>query len=557
MKKIFIPSLLAATVALSGCDDFLSAYSQDQIVAKEVSHFDEVILGSGYLQSVAIADGPSVGNVGGFFNVLDDDVNTGRDRVVEGQGESNVVSKAWLQAVESLYGYFGWQQEVGTNSDGSLIRDDAGTWDKLYEHINVTNVILYEIQDLPHSTETDEATFYRVQGEAHFLRAQFYFTLANLYGDVYDPQTCYNKPCVPLKLNPDVEFEFTRASVGEVYDQIVADLTTAEDYLTRSPQNPDHFLHRASVEAVQLLLSRVYLYMQKWDLAEQKAKAVMESENFYLAPISSFQSDVPFLTDENQEVIFSQGSNNLSCLTTFTARPGDFCVTKELYDLFSDNDRRKSCFFATYYNDEGSVVDNDSIQLAYKYERGNSLRAHISDCFALRMSEAWLNRAEALAMLHRDGEAMNLLNEFRKQRIDGYVDLAYTGNELVDEIRTERRKELCFEGHRWFDLRRYAVNAEYPYAKTLVHAYNVVGDGVGYMYTRTLVLPPGDKSYTFALPKSVVNFFEDGSLTTNPRDVRTPLEDQETDEPEEEEGEGGFPETPNPDEPEEGADEAN
>lgn len=160
-------------------------------------------------------------------------------------------------------------------------------------------------------------------------------------------------------------------------------------------------------------------------------------------------------------------------------------------------------------------------------------------------------------MLHRDGEAMNLLNEFRKQRIDGYVDLAYTGNELVDEIRTERRKELCFEGHRWFDLRRYAANAEYPYTKTLVHAYNVVGDGVGYMYTRTLVLPPGDKSYTFALPKSVVNFFEDGSLTTNPRDVRTPLEDQETDEPEEEEGEGGFPETPNPDEPEEGNDEAN
>ena len=70
------------------------------------------------------------------------------------------------------------------------------------------------------------------------------------------------------------------------------------------------------------------------------------------------------------------------------------------------------------------------------------------------------------------------------------------------------------------------------------------------MYTRTLVLPPGDKSYTFALPKSVVNFFEDGSLTTNPRDVRIPLEDQETDETDEPEGEGGFPETPNPDETE-------
>lgn len=287
MRKILLPMLMAGVVSFAGCDDFLSEYSQDQIVAKKVQDLDELLLGDGYLQSSAIASGPSITNPAGFFNIIDDDSNTGRD--IDTLSErSTFVGKAWVQSLIGMYGYFGWQQDVGTNYDGTVVSDDAATWDKLYKHINVVNVMLNEIKDLPHATDKDLADFYRVQGEAHFIRAQMYFTLVNLYANMYEESNCETKMGVPLKLTPNVEFKFKRASIKAIYDQIINDLTKAEDFLTKSPQNSAHYLHRASVEAVDVLFSRVYLYMQKWDLAAEKAQKVMKSQNFYLASLSSW-----------------------------------------------------------------------------------------------------------------------------------------------------------------------------------------------------------------------------------------------------------------------------
>ena len=70
-----------------------------------------------------------------------------------------------------------------------------------------------------------------------------------------------------------------------------------------------------------------------------------------------------------------------------------------------------------------------------------------------------------------DGLANQYLNALRRNRIGGYVDQTYSGEELVNQIRTERRKELCFEGHRWFDMRRYTVSNPYPYSKEIFRYY--------------------------------------------------------------------------------------
>lgn len=539
----FTPSLTGRVgvgllgLLLCSCSDFLKEYSQDMIVAKVPSDLDEVMLGSAYLNASPISSGPHGNRCGGFFNILDDDVNTGGDRINPETGKgSNEVSKAWNQCVLGNYGYFGWQQDVGVNYDGSLSNDDAATWDELYAHINVVNTILDEIQDLPHTTERDLADWLRVQGEAHFLRAQFYFTLVNLYGNEYTPTSAASSPGVPLKLKPGVEFEFTRASVAEVYDQITADLTAAEDFLTRSPQNADHMLHRASLEAVDLLWSRVALHLQQWTLAAEKAERVIKSENFYLAPISALSPSAPFLTDENPEVIFSQGSNSLTPTELFTGRNGDYCVTRELYEMYDSLDTRRTCFFGIY--DANSGISCDSVYLHRKYERSNSLRSHISDYYTLRLSEAYLNRAEALALAALEGsapasavdDANALLNELRSQRITAYQPEHHTGEELVRSIRDERRRELCFEGHRWFDLRRYAVCRACPFSRDITHSFGVCGDYVGIMYRKVLVLPAGDLNYTFAIPKSVLKYFTDKPFDTNPRNAIEPLENEETEE---------------------------
>lgn len=524
MKRIIYTSacLFLAAFTATSCSDFLSEYSQDMIVAKSVNDLDEILLGDGYMSAIENSEGPKDVLPAGFFNILDDDIN-------HSAGPQNgQTSKAWGTCTSKIFGYFAWQFRVGSNYNASYFSNDNVTWTDMYSRINVMNVILDEITDMPRESDEDAATFLRVQGEAHFLRAWSYFTLVNLYGDAYSPETCEQKLGVPLKLTPYIEHDkdkdtqFQRASVKEVYDQIVKDLLLAEDFLTRSPQKSAHRLHRASLEAVDLLLSRVYLYMQEWENAEKKAEAVIASPNFSLTPLSAWTDGFTFLTSENPEVILSQGGNTLNTTTVFTGQAGDFCVTQELRDLYMENDRRANCFFGV----------RDSIILANKYERSSAILPHISDAFTLRLSEAYLNQAEACSMQSgKETKALQALNALRKERITEYTNEQYTGGELVQQIRDERRKELCFEGHRWFDLRRYAVCKVYPYSKRIVHVFHVCDD-FGAKYEQKFVLEENDPAYTFALPESVIKF-DDVPMTDNPRKEREPIAD-DTDEEESE-----------------------
>lgn len=511
MKKYIklAAGLLLATCTTS-CGDFLDEYSQDMVVAKTVYHFNEVLLGNGYIGSYSVSGGPSIGGVGGFFNVLDDDINTGR--------VGFETTKTWGSCLSHIFGCYAWQLRIGSNYNASNFANDAATWNDLYARINVVNIILDEIELVPHEKDAELETYYRVKGESHFLRGYFFFVLANLYGDAYDPATAADKLCVPLKLTPYIEHDkdkdtqFTRATVKEVYEQIVKDLAAAEEFLTISPQNSAHKLHRASLESVDLLFSRVYLYMQEWALAEEKADAVINHRGVSLAGLNAFQS--AFLTRDNPEILFSQGPNFLATGELFTARPGDFCVTHELRDLYDKDDARAACFF-------GVNTLSDSITMTNKYERGIYV-SHISDAFLLRTAEAYLNKAEACAMQSgKEQSACDALNKLRENRIENYTPMSYTGAELVKQVRDERRKELCFEGHRWFDLRRYAVNAQYPYSKKIVHSYNACGDA-GVIYTEIYVLEEHDPAYTFALPEKVIEF-DNVPMPDNPRKDRQPL----------------------------------
>lgn len=518
MKKYLFNICLSILVVIgTGCSDFLSEYSQDLIIAKTVQDLDELLIGAVYLPSYPKNYGINSG-VCGFFNLLDDDINT-----VGTDSKGGVGDPIYIYAVKGMFGYYAWQQDVRYNFQRSSHIEDNSTWNELYKSINIVNVILDEIEDLPREIEKDYADYLRVKGEAHFLRGQFYFILANLYGNAYSSTTSSTDLCVPLKLTPYVEYDkekdtqFKRATVEEIYSQIVADLLSAEEYLTESPQNPGRFLHRASLEAANLLLSRVYLYMQDWPNAEAKAKKVIESNNFKLATLAEYNNDQPFLTESRREIIFSQGSNNITPEkqnVSIYGGPSDYCVTRDLYNLFEDDDVRKNCFFSVN-------AISDSIALSNKYNRGAKTH-HISDALTLRMSEAHLNYMEACAMqTGKSSEANNALNTFRNQRINNYTSKSYTEEELVNEIRKERRKELCFEGKRWFDLRRYAVCERYPYSRDIIHIFHEYNDNVQFISTIHYLLPAGDPAYTFAIPRKILEA-DKVPMTDNPREKREP-----------------------------------
>ena len=502
---------VAGMMALTAsCSDFLEEYSQSSYYAESWEDLDELLVGSGYLQPQGCQVMGYSTNFGSFIHYLADELD-----------ENNIASSGGVLSNSKPYtfGYYTWQQRAGQNQEYTDYYDDSEEWTQCYYGINVMNNILVALESVPCATEEEIRGCGKVRGEAYFLRALYYFWLVNMYGQPYNAATAATDLGVPLKTSENVEDrKFDRNSVKEVYDQIVADLLIAEDYLTQSPQKADHRLYRASLDAVELLLSRVYLYMQDYAQAELKAEAVMESDYVRLAPLSALSSTAPFLTNTNPELIFSQGSNNLAPTGIFTGMAGDFCVTRELRDLYDENDRRGDCFFG--------ISSNDSISLAYKYQRG-TLRSRVSDVFTLRMAEAYLNKAEACAMSGKDAEALEALNALRANRIDGYADVSCSGEELVNEIRTERRKELCFEGHRWFDLRRYAVCEKYPYKRSILHVFNAIGDNTPYLYTEYFRLLPDDPAYTFSLPTSVLEF-DKVPMENNPREDRPPLDGSST-----------------------------
>ena len=196
MKRYNLFGLLF--LLLFGACSYLDDYSQDLVVAKNVEHLDELMIGSCYFKSENLTSMAS-GEVAWFLNILDDDVNT--------VGVLNKRADEITNMNSSYFGYTTWQYEVGRSLNGSNLQADNGTWNALYQHINAVNVVLSELDniDIPTDEEAIQAT--RIRGECHFLRAQFYFLLVNLYGNAYAPataaQTLVNKfPLLAQICNP-------------------------------------------------------------------------------------------------------------------------------------------------------------------------------------------------------------------------------------------------------------------------------------------------------------------------------------------------------------------
>lgn len=472
-------------------------------MVKTVSDLDEILLGSGYLQSSMI-NGQSIftlSSCGAFVNLMDDDIN----------GVLTKDGAQWMPMKNQIYGYTTWQQDVRRNYVNTGDSDDSYTWYEAYRKINVANIIIDELPKLNLTSAKDIATGTRVKGEALFIRAQMYFLLANLYSNAYIPSLAAQVECVPLKLTSYAEYDeankgkFKRDTQHKVFAQIVADLEESAKCLTESTKSKS--LHRVSAPVANLLLSRVYMYMQDWSNAKVAAKRAYDMKK-ELVDLSVYEGD--FMTENNPEILFSQGT--LAIQGMFKGDGGDFCISKDLLQLYDkENDYRYKRFFTW-------KSQTDSMGIAPKYSLYYH-KSHVSDVFALRTAEIYLNCAEACAMTG-DMAANGYLNDLRAKRIADYIPQTYSGEELINQVRMERRKELCVEGHRWFDLRRYAVCERLPFSKDITRIFGVYDDeqGIKFMYGEVYQLLAHSLSYTLAIPKTVVDR-DSPLMTTNLRDA--------------------------------------
>ena len=513
IKKLMMGILL---LSLTACGDFLKESSQDTDYVRSWNDLNELLIGDCYMpvmKTYAFYQMQNdLGNYGTSIHLLADEVQ-----------EISVSSNAYVDFDnhEREFGYYTWQQRTGQNESYSDFFAENRDWKKVYKCINVANNILNSVTDVPQNTETDKQGVLKVSGEAHFLRGFYYFWLTNLFGKPYNPSTASTDLGVPLKTSEEVlDVKYQRNTVQECYDQVLTDLLAAHNELSQYTTEKKS-IYRVDSTAVNLLLSRVYLYMQNWQKAAYYAQLVIQAH----PALQNMNSDnSKFALKTNTENIFSMGGDDIPRLL-FQGLKG-VKVSDALYTAYSNNDLRKQQWFWKYGTLTGLVKEAEgkgtsvgtATSTASNYyvvmycDGWENQQAPVSSVFLLRSAEAYLNLAEAEAYMNQDDQAKAALLPLMQARYKASapeLDLSSTSSaSLITLIRNERRRELALEGHRWFDLRRYRVCAVQPQKISITHDYTYYTDrnSTTKTETRRYILTQDDASWTLPVPHEVLEF---------------------------------------------------
>ena len=524
--KLICQLSVAILLICGGCGDFLEEYSLDKVYAKDCDDLNELIIGNGYLTkagenaySFLVKD-----HYYPFLFIMDDDV----DEYVYGNKELTLKTNNMIYRYRNFYT---WQQNPYTDIEGNEYTDDA-TFSALYKCVGVLNVILDYVEEF---ADDDEEMRNKLRGEALTLRGIYYYLLANIYGLPYAEATRDEDLCVPLKLSSKVEdLYYVRNTTGEVYDQIVSDLKRGADYL-KGIEQPTYY--RVDERSARLILSRVYLYMNQWQAALDEADKILEMEEG--APLRDLRTEVSvpektswdswmrnreYMFDANcNEIFFTMGSKTMFWMFDPSNTYGlSYRVSTDLMNAYRPSteveDLRWEKWFGWRYANSYVPMKNMVRELNTKIV--------VFESFLLRSAEVYLNKAEAEAMSGDEGAARSTLSTLLEKRYaEGKVpDISgLTEGDLIAFIRDERRRELCFEGHRWFDLRRYAVSSKYPEATTIQHTVytpgtqtNSPGTSAGYYELK----PYGqDGAWMVPFPAKEIEYNE-GYLVDNAREPR-------------------------------------
>lgn len=314
-------------------------------------------------------------------------------------------------------------------------------WQSGWQAINMLNrLINAEFEPLP-----DDATEYeQILGEAHALRGLAYFDMVKMYAQHYTFTEDGSHPGVPLVLEFDISSLPSRATVAEIYAQVVSDLNRGVELMTQG-DGP----YMMTANGAQALLSRVYLYMEDYGNAVAMADAVISS-GYTLVTDQAYVEQ--FATGASSEAIFelayndaeNEGSDCFGCMYTADGY-GDYLPARDLLELIDPDDIRMQMF----------VVDEQLTGIYASHRVNKWPTAQQTDNVpVIRLSEVYLNRAEANARLGNDAAAQTDLNTIRQRGLATAPDVSATGQALIDEILIERRIELGYEGHRIHDLMR-------------------------------------------------------------------------------------------------------
>lgn len=293
------------------------------------------------------------------------------------------------------------------------------------------------------NTELKGANVDQLRGEAYAIRALNYFTLVRFFARPYteDP----NNPGVPIVLEYAPFYYPARSSVKEVYALILDDLTKAYGLMTKFT-NSSQF----SKYAAKALQAKVYLTMGDNTNARAAALDVINNSGFTLVSAANYKAywDNAAIRTDKVETIFeissdatsNAGFDDLSGIYSQVGGYGDILASDDLYALFTATDVRKTLYATGTRGGIAAVFVN-------KYPNNSGDR---SDTKILRLSEMYLIAAES--SVENEPEALGYVNAITSRR--NAAPITSTGAALLNDIITERRKELAFEGDRLPDMNR-------------------------------------------------------------------------------------------------------
>jgi len=350
-----------------------------------------------------------------------------------------------------------------TNSDSN-----PNLWIYGYKLIVNCNNILAAIDGYQAKDAAEERVIKAYRGEACFLRALSYFNLVRLYGDL---------PMVTEPFDdPDNAFGIGSTPVTEIYNiLIIPDLEYA---VSNCYNKGDPALRgeeaRATSGAAHTILGKVYLTINNPSkAAETLKKLIVDKTDGDYSLFPDYQNLFFPVNKFNSESIFEVNYN------TAAGQPSDFfrwmcpdigtvlCAKKQREQVGVEHNLMREFVNNNETIRYTTTIDSGKVPAAspplQPWARKLSpppaevkTYAVIAGCDynfpVTRYADALLMYAEALMLLNQKSQALDYINMVRER---AQVPLLTDPESLtIDDILHERRMELAFEGHRYFDLVR-------------------------------------------------------------------------------------------------------
>ncbi len=485
-KRIFITSVLMSLFLVQSCsDDFTSLAPQSE---RNVENFyrtagDIRIAISGIYDALqsggtyGTTDAVATGGTNGYWLMTEmrsDNTDQGGD----------VTGLAAAIAVVNVF------------AEDPLNEFVQGAWTGSYLGIARANIVLTRIGDI----DMDQTLKDQFTGEALFLRSLFYYNLALLFGNIP----------MPLTETVSISAQLEQVPAATVFNQLIADLQEAAGKLPDG--HPSSIGGRATKGAAQTLLARVYLTVGDNGNAATTLRAITGSGAFQLVP--SYADLWGPANELNSESIFEvqfrggglgEGSGYANAFVPDASLLGGQPAggrnrpTVDLITSYEAGDSRFAVSMDTTFLDPTSGARQRYVR---KYFSGVPFQENDADnnFVVFRYADVLLMLAEAIG---EGGEAYGLINQVRTRA--GLADIdASTPGSFEEKLLQERRIELAFENHRWYDLLRFGKALEVMQA----HAAGATLD----TFIDATFTAPGATRLLYAIPQREVDL----GLTQNP-----------------------------------------